>query len=503
MWVGLYNDYICVQTAKEAIGVPSALGSCDISRPAFRNNPRVFWSQSVRDLKRIIDELQYPEMKSARAVKPELKLKAFHGYDIYHYDSRYFAVTSDQDRFDIDTFRASSASQAFVAHTVPDVQEEILRNEKSVQASTARGLFLHHAPLQRFQEYVAPYLHDELTILSVRSGEVPAGPYTVVQYTDAEGKPSDTIAVSNVSRELLSRLRDQKFDFVVIPYEGRGFWQGVHLEQFTSAFANCIVNVFLNGHSRMYRGEDVHRIQYNKAYLNSMLRYVPSIRGKNILEVGCSDGLACDLLLSEEPQQITGVDVMGVVGCGYRDSRIRYKQVDGMCLPFDDNSFDVCYSIATLEHCVDPIKVIEEMKRVTVPGGYCYIQAGPLYYSPFGHHMFGYFDDFPWVHLRLSTDEMIDSLKRKGLSNNIQTAFGKDAETYVHSMMSLDHINGRRLAEYGLEYFERLPDVKLIASTKSYEGENLLNDTIRRELGYMSRADLISHGFELVFKKKR
>jgi len=483
--------------------VPNALGSCDISKPAFRNNPRVFYSEFVRDLKRTIDELQHPEVRSARAVKPELKVKAFHGYDIYHFDSRYFAIASDQNGFDIDTFRSSSASQAFVAHTVPDVQEEILGKEQGAQSTTARALFLHHAPLRRFHEYVAPYLQHDLTILSVRSSEIPAGPYTLLQFTDVEGKPSDTITLNNVSPELLSRLRDGKFDFIVIPYEGRQFWQGVHLEQFTSAFANCIVNVFPNGHSRTYRGEDVHRIQYNKAYLNSMLRYVDSIRGKNVLEVGCSDGLACDLLLSEEPQHITGVDVMAVVGCGYRDSRIRYKQVDGMCLPFNDNSFDICYSVATLEHCIDPIKVIGEMKRVTKPGGYCYVQAGPLYYSPFGHHMFGYFDDFPWVHLRLSTDEMIDNLKRKGLSNKIQNAFGTPAETYVHSMMSLDHINGRRLAEYGLEYFERLPDIKLIASTRSYEGEDLLTDTIRRDLGFMSRADLIAHGFELVFKKKR
>jgi SAM-dependent methyltransferase len=491
-----------IETATTAIGVPSELGSWDMSIPAFGNNPRILRRENARDLKRTVDDIQHPERKPPRVVQPELKLQAFCGYNIYHYDSRYFAVPQDQNGFDIHTFRSRPISQTSVGHTIQDVQEEILRNERRVQSATSRALFLWHAQLDGFQEYLAPFLSNELTVLSVGKREIPDGAYSVVYYIDADGKPADRIDINNISAGLLKRLRDQNFDVVVIPHERRSFWQGIHLEQFASTIATCIINVFPNNHSRTYRGEDVHRIQYNKAYLNSMFRYVPSIRRQNILEVGCSDGLACDLLLCEEPQQITGVDVMAIVGCGYRDPRIRYERVDGSLLPFEDNSFDLCYSIATLEHCVDPIKVIEEMHRVTVPGGYCYIQAGPLYFSPFGHHMFGYFDDFPWVHLRLSPDEIIERLERTGLSSKIQNGFGKDAETYVHSMMSIDHINGRRIAEYGLEYFEKHPGIDLVASNRSYEGEDLLTDSIRKELGYMSRKDLVSHGFELIFKKK-
>ena len=459
-------------------------------------------SESVRNLKQTIDDLHHPEGKSPRLVEAELKVQAFYGYNIYYYDSRYFAVPQEQNGFDIDRFRSQSTSQMSVGHTIQDIQEEILRKQQDVQSATSRVLFLYHAELDGFRDYLAPFLHHNVTVLAGGNREIPAGPYNVVHYTDSNGRLSDTIDIKNVSPELLRRLRDENFDFVVIPHERRSFWQGIHLEQFTSSFAKCIINVFLNGRFRMYRGEDVHRIQYNKAYLNSMFRYVPAIRGQNILEVGCSDGLACDLLLCEEPRQITGVDVMGIVGCGYRDPRIRYERVDGSLLPFKDNSFHLSYSIATLEHCFDPVKTIEEMHRVTIPGGYCYIQAGPLYFSPFGHHMFGYFDDFPWVHLRLSPAEMIERLKSTGLSNNIQSVFGKEAETYVHSMMSIDHINGRRIADYKLEYFEKHPGIDLIASTRSYEGEDLLTDSIRRELGSISRKDLVSHGFELVFKKK-
>jgi SAM-dependent methyltransferase len=233
-----------------------------------------------------------------------------------------------------------------------------------------------------------------------------------------------------------------------------------------------------------------------------MFQHIPSVKGKRVLEVGCADGLACDLLLFEEPQQIIGIDVMDMVGCAYKDPRIRYQRVDGSVLPFDDNSFHVSYSIATLEHCFDPFKVIEEMKRVTRPGGYCYIQAGPLYFSPFGHHMFGYFDDKPWVHLRLSPEEMIEELIANGRGEKIERDLGKSVENYVQSMMSIDHINGRKIDEYRLGYFEKRDDIELISSTRSYEGEDLLTNDIQRDLGYLSRKDLLAHGFELIFRKK-
>jgi len=352
-------------------------------------------------------------------------------------------------------------------------------------------------------KHLAALQSQDVTVLSVANCDLPPGPYTVLTYRNAEGKETDQIDVQNVSRDLLAYLREQRFDLVVIPYDEREFWRGIQLEQFTSAFASCLMNVFPGGRSRMYRGEDLHRIQYNKAYLNSMFQYIPSIKGRKVLEVGCSDGLACDLLLCEEPRQITGIDVMDIVGCAYRDPRVDYQRVDGSILPFEDNSFDLCYSIATLEHCFDPFKVIEEMRRVLTPGGYCYIQAGPLYYSPFGHHMFGYFDDEPWVHLRRSPDEMIEYLRKNGRTERIRRAFGNEAESYIHSMMNIHHINGRRIDEYGLEHFERSNDIELIASPRSYEGENLLTDEILRDLGFISRRDLVAHGFELIFRKKR
>jgi len=499
--VGIYEDYILLASRSRVLGVPIALGSWDLGRKAFRHNPRIIQSRSVCGIRCAIDALLHHQHQPDTAEQPELKIRGYCGHNIYHYQSRYFAIPEGREKFEIEWLR-SATSNVTVGHTISDVKKELDTQARQQQFPSQKILFIRHTSSIEVEKYLAPFETANVTVLSVGNCTSRIPPCTILQYKNREGRAADEIDVNTVSPELLDYLCKQAFDVVIIPYEGRSFWQGTRLEQFSSAIANCIVNVFPNGRSRMYRGEDVHRIQYNKSYLNSMFQHIPSIRGRKVLEVGCSDGLACDLLLCEEPLEITGVDVMETVGCAYKDPRIRYQHLDASILPFDDDSFDVCFTIATLEHCFDPIKVIEEMKRVTVPDGYCYIQAGPLYFSPFGHHMFGFFDDLPWAHLRLSPEELILRLERNGLGEKIQRELGKEAADYVHSMMHINHINGRRIREYGLNDFEKCPDIELLQSTQSYEGEDLLTSEIRRELAYMSPIDLVSHGFELVFRKK-
>jgi SAM-dependent methyltransferase len=48
---------------------------------------------------------------------------------------------------------------------------------------------------------------------------------------------------------------------------------------------------------------------------------------------------------------------------------LQFQEADSLNLPFADNSFDVSYSISSLEHMPDPVKAIDEMIRVTKPGG--------------------------------------------------------------------------------------------------------------------------------------
>ena len=66
---------------------------------------------------------------------------------------------------------------------------------------------------------------------------------------------------------------------------------------------------------------------------------------------------------------------------------------DGYWLPVGDGSADVCFSSNVLEHVSDPVGLIEEMIRVTKPGGVIYLSF-TNWYSPWGGHEMS-----PWHYL--------------------------------------------------------------------------------------------------------
>jgi SAM-dependent methyltransferase len=66
---------------------------------------------------------------------------------------------------------------------------------------------------------------------------------------------------------------------------------------------------------------------------------------------------------------------------------------DGYRLPFRDATADVCFSSNVLEHVADPLRLMEEMARVTRPGGVMYVSF-TNWYSPWGGH-----ETAPWHYL--------------------------------------------------------------------------------------------------------
>ncbi|MBU2663980.1 class I SAM-dependent methyltransferase [Actinoplanes bogorensis] len=68
-------------------------------------------------------------------------------------------------------------------------------------------------------------------------------------------------------------------------------------------------------------------------------------------------------------------------------------KASGMELPIRTGSIDVCYSSNVLEHVPDPPRMLDEMVRVTRPGGLIYASFTP-WLSPHGGHETG-----PWHYL--------------------------------------------------------------------------------------------------------
>jgi SAM-dependent methyltransferase len=66
---------------------------------------------------------------------------------------------------------------------------------------------------------------------------------------------------------------------------------------------------------------------------------------------------------------------------------------DGYWLPFPDASVDVSFSSNVLEHVSDPTGLLDEMIRITKPGGLVYV-AYTNWFSPWGGH-----ETAPWHYL--------------------------------------------------------------------------------------------------------
>jgi SAM-dependent methyltransferase len=72
---------------------------------------------------------------------------------------------------------------------------------------------------------------------------------------------------------------------------------------------------------------------------------------------------------------------------------------DGYWLPVRDGGADICLSSNVLEHVPDPRGLIDEMARVTRPGGLIYLSF-TNWYSPWGGHEMS-----PWHYLGASAAE--------------------------------------------------------------------------------------------------
>ncbi len=91
--------------------------------------------------------------------------------------------------------------------------------------------------------------------------------------------------------------------------------------------------------------------------------------GARVLDVGCGTGRLFELLSS--PAIAVGVDVARSaleVAKDHGHSVVR-TDLDAPRLPFRDASFDCVSCLAVVEHLFDPRVMIDEARRVLVPGG--------------------------------------------------------------------------------------------------------------------------------------
>jgi 2-polyprenyl-3-methyl-5-hydroxy-6-metoxy-1,4-benzoquinol methylase len=110
-----------------------------------------------------------------------------------------------------------------------------------------------------------------------------------------------------------------------------------------------------------------------------VLRMVRSRPVHTLLDVGCGPNPNLDIALTKDGRSVVGLEL----GLGFsryawlraRESGVPLAVINGTVsqLPFPADIFDGCICSETLEHVLDPAKVLREIHRVLKPGGFLFL----------------------------------------------------------------------------------------------------------------------------------
>lgn len=90
-----------------------------------------------------------------------------------------------------------------------------------------------------------------------------------------------------------------------------------------------------------------------------------------VLDVGCGDGNTSSFLIKNKSCNVYGIDVSKTALSHAKRKGLKTKVVNLNygCLPFGNNKFNVVLMIDVLEHLIDPVNILLEVKRVLRKGG--------------------------------------------------------------------------------------------------------------------------------------
>jgi ubiquinone/menaquinone biosynthesis C-methylase UbiE len=110
---------------------------------------------------------------------------------------------------------------------------------------------------------------------------------------------------------------------------------------------------------------------------HALLEQLDLGRAHAALDVGCGPGIDVAEMARRMPDgaQVSGIDISETMIAEARQrtaglgQRVSLRIGDAADLPYPDQTFDVCRAATVLQHVPDPARVIQEMARVTRPGG--------------------------------------------------------------------------------------------------------------------------------------
>ena len=112
------------------------------------------------------------------------------------------------------------------------------------------------------------------------------------------------------------------------------------------------------------------------------------IRGKRVLEIGSDYHLAsARLFMSNGADSVVGTNFGEWISDEPMPEGVEFHVGDASDLDLPDNSFDIVYGIAIVEHVPDFERLCKAIKRLLKPDGVVYLQGCPMWAGSIGHHV--------------------------------------------------------------------------------------------------------------------
>lgn len=155
---------------------------------------------------------------------------------------------------------------------------------------------------------------------------------------------------------------------------------------------------------------------WEKEFIDSVLLNIPKAGISKILEVGCSNGRWLRWFSKEYKADVFGVDNEST---GFRKNDIvNFSLGDARNLPYDDNFFDVVFSMGLVEHFEkkDKYQILKEQNRVLKDNGYLVCQVPYLGFCPnFIYMKYAYDWKKKTKHFRTTEKELKNYFDKLGL----------------------------------------------------------------------------------------